>query len=670
MVYMAYFKDLTYRMYGKILLGLLLIVGLVASISANDVIPDGSTNTHIQVNQDGAVEVAIAPANPDRTSINRYHRFDVGEAGLSFNNREVAARTIVNEVTGGSLSTIAGRVEVLGTQAHLVIANTNGISINGANFINTADTILSTGSVSTVERQLGPGLTQVNTLLETQAGVIVVGEKGISGAMSSLDMIAKSIEINGLITNTNAGRRNQVRLYSGASTTELDSSHSPANPTRNAAVVTQLNTNSDEILIHMDEGASIDAASIFIGVNAKGAGVNLDGKLIARTGDIQISVNGMLSSKASILSAGGIVLNAVDGIALSSNAAKPQVEVSAGNGLLIRTEGELTVSGVKLSAVVDPADSANAIDIVAKQGITLESLNKDHLGILFAASGGLKLSSEADINNWNGRIIGNANVLIETPGEFNNLLSYTEFEGRGELHQSRSQSSKQWYTLFLKRKTRTDTWADYGEQLIEGELPLVVADGKLRISASVINNFGGDLLSNGGQVELVAPTVHNEAIALGELRFSSRCLLGCDRYGSSTLELYGGGIKSATTINIDASTAFNNIGGVVLGLDDTVINSPQVLNQAITLASVMQRPKGLTGFFDFDTATLFRQDQGGALMSNMGKLIINSEDSLQLVGGVLTAGSAKEIPGGVEVVRERINQTPISGTSIGALGNI
>lgn len=563
-----------------------------------------------------------------------------------------------------------------------MIANTNGISINGANFINTADTILSTGSVSSVERQLGPGLTQKNTLLDTQAGVIVVGEHGISGAMSSLDMIAKSIEINGPITNANAGRRNQVRLYAGPSTAELDSSLSPANPSRNAAVVTQKNISSDEILIQMNENGTIDAASIFIGVNANGAGVKLDGKLIARAGDIQVNVDGFLSSKSNMLSAGAIVLNAVDNIELQGDTAKPQVEVSAGNGLIIQTQGKLSLTGVKLSAGVNTAEAADAIDIVAAQGIDLNSLDKDHLGIIFAATGDLKLSSQGNINNNNGRIIGNAEVLIDTPAEFNNLLSYTNFEGRGELQLSQTQSSKKWYTLFLKQKTRKNLWADYGKPLIEGELPVVVGDMKLKINAGSINNIGGELLSNGklnesttpatiegGEIELTASTIVNRAIALGELRYSSECLWVCDRYGSSSVELYGGGIKAGTTNNIEASTSIHNLGGVIFGSDDTTINSPEVINQAITLTNVMQRPKGLVGLFDYRTATLFRKDQGGALISNMGRLIINSDNPVMSVGGLLEAGVDKDIANGVEVVRERINQSPLSGDSIGIIGN-
>ncbi len=56
-----------------------------------------------------------------------------------------AAKVIVNEVTSANPSYINGFLEVAGNKASVVIANPNGISVNGGGFINTADAILTTG---------------------------------------------------------------------------------------------------------------------------------------------------------------------------------------------------------------------------------------------------------------------------------------------------------------------------------------------------------------------------------------------------------------------------------------------------------------------------------------------------------------------------------------------
>ncbi|WP_299976926.1 filamentous hemagglutinin N-terminal domain-containing protein [uncultured Pseudoteredinibacter sp.] len=640
--------------------------------AANNVVPDGSTATSVaQVG--GRTEVQIAPANEDRTSYNRYQKFDVSAEGVALNNREVAARTIVNEVTGGELSTLAGQIEVLGTKAHIVIANTNGISVDGLNFINTADTLLTTGSVSTVERTLGPGVQQLNTLLDTQVGTIVVGEGGISGAMSSLDLIANAIEVNGPILNSEIGRRNQVRLLPGKSITELDSSLSPSNPTRNVAINQQSEDGNQSVLVRMSQNASIEAGSILIAVTAKGAGVKLDGELIANSGNFVLSTDGEISSAASIRAAGHLAIRSSGNVTLSSDIEREQTEVAAGNGISVQSEGRFSSEGVLLSAAVDvPSegeDAIAAIDIEAEKGIEQSSLNGDHLGILFAASGDISLRSAGDITNYNGRMISNGALAIETPGAFKNLLSFNDFEGRGEIQQSETIGSRRWYTLFLKREKRRELWADFGRMDIDGELPTLVADGDLDIVADHISNVGGNFISNGGDILLDAKTVHNEAVALGELRFSSHCVISCDQFGQSTVQLFGGSIQAANDTELQASESFYNLGGTVFSVANTRITTPLITNEAITIPNVFQRRKGLAGFFNHRTGHVFRQDQGGALIANMGRLVINSDAEIYQIGGFFQSGEDEDIPVDINIVRERINQSPVNGEAIGLFGS-
>lgn len=650
-------------------LSVLFSLSISPNLIASAVVPDGSTVTHTSQNSNGLIEIQIAPSKHDRTSYNRYSQFDVNDAGITLNNRETAARTIVNEVVGGNISHINGQIEILGTRAHLVIANTNGVSINGAKFINTADTIISTGVVSQVVRQLGPGVAQANTLLETAVGQITIGEQGLSGAMSSLDLIANKIQINGPVINNNAGRRAQVRIFAGTSKAELDSSLSPANPSRSAAIVATGAEVNESILISMNENGILDAGSIYIGVTAKGAGVRLDGQLIARSGDLTLDVDGNLTSKANIQAAGAINITAADDVSFVADMAKTQTEVSAGVGVNISSGGKFTNIGVQITGSAFAGLSTEGINIQAADGLDISSLDSEHLGILFASKGDLNLTSSADINNFNGRILGNSNVTIETKGNFNNRVSFNDFEGRGVFHRIETEGSRRWFTLFLKKDKKVEMWADYGQLDIPGEIPVVVADGNLNITAGkAINNIGGDFLSNAGQLNLNAQSIRNEAIATGQLNYYSRCHIGCDRWGSSNIKLNGGNIKAAKEITINADGEFYDLGGVVLGLGDTTVNSPKITIEAITVPSVFSRTKGLVGFFDFGLARIFRQDQGGSLVSNMGNLILNSDNPVRLIGAELGSGQTEIIPGGTVVVRERVNESPVVGESIGFLG--
>ena len=58
------------------------------------------------------------------------------------------ARVILNEVTSSNASTLNGYLEVAGNKASVVIANANGISVNGLGFINTDNVVLSTGALT------------------------------------------------------------------------------------------------------------------------------------------------------------------------------------------------------------------------------------------------------------------------------------------------------------------------------------------------------------------------------------------------------------------------------------------------------------------------------------------------------------------------------------------
>ena len=112
---------------------------------AQSVVIDGTTPTNVVIDPStGAVTVGIAPTTPNGVSLNKYDTFNVPSSGLKLDNRTQAARTIVNEVTGSSQTDIKGTVEVLGQRSHVIIANPNGIAIDGGRFVNTGRVGLTT----------------------------------------------------------------------------------------------------------------------------------------------------------------------------------------------------------------------------------------------------------------------------------------------------------------------------------------------------------------------------------------------------------------------------------------------------------------------------------------------------------------------------------------------
>lgn len=135
---------------------------LVADANAN-----GKYKPIIDKAANGVDLVQIAEVNGKGVSRNLYSDFNIKSTGLVLNNATKytktelggyidrnmfltgkGARVILNEVTSSNASTLNGYLEVAGNKASVVIANANGISVNGLGFINTDNVLLSTGAVT------------------------------------------------------------------------------------------------------------------------------------------------------------------------------------------------------------------------------------------------------------------------------------------------------------------------------------------------------------------------------------------------------------------------------------------------------------------------------------------------------------------------------------------
>ncbi len=134
---------------------------------AADANADGKYKPIIDHAANGVDLVQIAQVNSKGVSRNLYSDFNIKTGGLILNNATEYAKTelggyidrnmflagngariILNEVTSSKASALNGYLEVAGHKASVVIANANGISVNGLGFINTDSVILSTGKIT------------------------------------------------------------------------------------------------------------------------------------------------------------------------------------------------------------------------------------------------------------------------------------------------------------------------------------------------------------------------------------------------------------------------------------------------------------------------------------------------------------------------------------------
>lgn len=156
----------------------------------------------------GVPVVDIVAPNAAGVSHNRFADYGVGPNGLILNNSATAvgtvlggridgnaqlggtpARVILNEVTGSGVSHLLGATEIAGPSARLVVANPNGITANGASFINTSEVKLVAG----VPVFDGNGHARS---FDTKGEIVVEGNGLDARGVARTDLVARTLRVN------------------------------------------------------------------------------------------------------------------------------------------------------------------------------------------------------------------------------------------------------------------------------------------------------------------------------------------------------------------------------------------------------------------------------------------------------------------------------------------
>ncbi|VVE32582.1 tRNA nuclease CdiA-2 [Pandoraea anhela] len=330
------------------MLGLAAWLAVAAQCHAAGIVPDGGTATSVTVGPDGRQNVAIAPPVYG-VSHNTYTSFNVDRAGATLGNTGVNARTIVNEVTGTSPSLIQGQIAVAGPRANVVLANPNGITVNGGSFVNTGHVALSTGQVSFSDVLVAPGLYQRNVVLNTGQGTIEVTGGGLAGTLIGLELIAKTVKVSAPIGNDFSSPTAYVRVIAGSSKASLNTSFSPDD--NNNDWVTLANTqqaNPNAIALDVEPTGSITSGRIQLLTTDLGAGVRHAGAMMANAGDF------------SLTSAGDVTL-------------APASKINVANNLSWRSTGQTTLSGASILAGGSINLSGHGV-LIANAGATQSAL--------------------------------------------------------------------------------------------------------------------------------------------------------------------------------------------------------------------------------------------------------------------------------------------------------
>ncbi len=173
------------------------------SFAEAPILPDtkapGNRQPLVQETANGIPLVNIAAASAGGVSRNDYNRFNVPEKGAILNNSYTMSQTqlagyvqgnanmaqgpakiIVNRVTSANPTAMNGFVEVAGNRADVIIANPNGITVNGGGFINTSRAILTTGKPEFDDKERLKDLR-----IDNDATILVTGN-GLNGKQTDL----------------------------------------------------------------------------------------------------------------------------------------------------------------------------------------------------------------------------------------------------------------------------------------------------------------------------------------------------------------------------------------------------------------------------------------------------------------------------------------------------
>ena len=320
--------------------------------------------------------------NPDSkgVSINEYSRFNTPTTGTILNNSnknidtKIAgqidanyrlnkeASLIINKVNSAEKSSLKGNLEVAGSRADVVIANPNGISVDGLNMINSRSLTLTTGSIN----KLSPKEIE----LISNNSIDIVGD-GLND---------KSSDYTNVISNA-------INLNSNIHANELNIIGEKAVASSNGKLYNDVKAKNQENSFSLDSSAlgGMYANKIKLVGTSNGVGVNNNGLVIANN-NIEISLDG------DIVNAGAIASNKDTSIKANTITNKDEALIAAKENLNIKAETLVNTSSqiyakdinVEAKKLVNNSSSQARVDTVHKQGtmhLKKEGVNRYKLGV-------------------------------------------------------------------------------------------------------------------------------------------------------------------------------------------------------------------------------------------------------------------------------------------------
>ena len=349
-----------------------LIVTSSAQITTDKSAPKNQQAVILKTNT-GASLVNIQTPNARGLSHNRYTQFDVDNKGAVLNNDrnnnpflvKGGAQLILNEVRGAA-SKLNGIVTVGGQKADVIIANPNGITVNGGGFKNVGRGILTTGTP-----QIGKD--GALTGFDVRQGTLTVGAAGWNdkGGADYTEVLARAVALQGKLQGKNLAVSTGPQKVDYASGEISAGTAAGAKPT-----------------IALDTAAlgGMYADNITLIANEKGVGIK-------NAGTLEAAKQLIVTSSGRIENSGRIATTA-DGTEASPTYLSIETTEKGAAGTFISNGGRIESKGL---LVIETGE-----DISLRNGAVVQNNGSRPATTVLNAGRNLVIESKTNVNNAKG----------------------------------------------------------------------------------------------------------------------------------------------------------------------------------------------------------------------------------------------------------------------------
>ena len=514
-------KRLQYKIAVWLTMGLMIVDPLVVpfAYAANPIEVDTNAPHERQatVGQAGNGITLVNVAGPSAGGVSRndYTNFNVPQNGVILNNSYQMANTklggyvpgnpnmmrgsanvIVNEVTSHNPTEMKGFIEVAGRKASVVVANPNGITVDGGGFINTDRAVLTTGKTEYDSKG------NLNSYRVEQGRISINGN-----GLNAKD--ANSLQILTEATNVNAGVwANTIETRTGKNIIDTNT------------LETQKIGDSSNVGLDVSAIGGMYANSITMKGTNTGLGVNIKG-VVSSTQASSITSDGKIIVDGGVTSNGNTTL-AGQSIAIH-NSGVVQGDVST----TVNSQETLNNSGL--------INSGNTTTIKAK------SIDNHEGGRIYGDT--VAIDAKTVINHTNSEIEQRYHKAGKDLEKAKNDL---DAEWNADITKYKTKTELEAHRQRTKELTKTYDEAQEKVTAIKKELDthksgVIAGRNHVDINTDTINNTGKGFIYSGGTMDLTAkegihntgatiksekaikidaPIVENNNVALGAKRVS------------------------------------------------------------------------------------------------------------------------------------------------------